>query len=529
MVIAKYGTVSCLWLPFVMVTLCCMFEKGEVFGQTTADKPNIVFILADDYGYNDIGYHAIKHNSSMKTPFLDSLALAGVKLENYYVQPICTPSRSQLMSGKYQIHTGLQHLVITPPQPNGLGLDNIILPQQLKHCGYSTYMVGKWHLGFYKTEYLPWNRGFDYYYGYLTGGEDYYTKYRCFGKLCGYDMTSLKGPTNETYGEYSAHLFARKTEEVIKAHDKTHPMFLYVALQSVHSPMEVPESYAKPFSWIKNKNRRIHGGMILAMDEAVKNITNSLKSAGMWDNTLLIFSTDNGGQVFAGGNNWPLRGNKVTLWEGGIRGVGFVHGSMLKVPNPNTKPNTALIHISDWLPTILSAAKCPLISGSQQLDGFDQWDTIQKYTPSKRSEILHNIDPLNRVPIPDPHSMFVRKGFNTLIKAAIRMGDWKLITGNPGFEKWVEPPELKNEISDEVLTTDYENDKNLPSKTVHLFNIAKDPYERNELSQQHPDIVDILLTRLAAYNQTAVPVRYPAEDPRCDPKLHGGFWQPWEN
>nr|CAB3223234.1 arylsulfatase B-like [Phallusia mammillata] len=471
----------------------------------------------------------------MKTPFLDSLAMSGIRLENYYIQPICSPSRSQLMSGRYQIHTGLQHSVITPTQANGLPLDNIILPEQLRQCGYDTHMVGKWHLGFYENSYLPWNRGFNSYFGYLTGGEDYYTKYRCWTKdCCGFDMDSNEGPTNETYGEYSAHLFARKAKEAIDKTDKSKPMFLYIALQSVHSPMEVPDSYLKPFEHIKDYKRRMYGGMVAAMDEAIKNITDHLKSANMWNDTILIFSADNGGQTLSGGNNWPLRGRKLTLWEGGVRGVGFVHSEALKLPNPNNKSNKEMIHISDWFPTIMSASNCPLVNNTQPLDGFDQWQTISKYAPSKRSEILHNIDPL--------YTKFytgtkfqgntVRMGFDTSVHAGIRSDNWKLLTGEQGDDRWIEPPEWNQT---ESWVSPLENPEHPgfptnsdPAKLVRLFDIANDPYERVEVSEKYPDIVDTLLVKLAAYNATAVPVRYPPQDPNANPKYHGDFWGPWE-
>ena len=484
-------------------------------------RPNIVLIVADDYGFNDIGYHGTNHGSAIKTPFLDSLAMSGVRLENYYVQPVCTPTRSQLMSGRYQIHTGLQHDVIRPSQPSGVPLDNILLPEQLKNCGYATHMLGKWHLGFFKDQYLPWKRGFDTYYGYLIGAEDYYTKYRCYANMCGYSMDSVNGPTNETYGEYSAHLYARKFEELVKNHNKSNPMFMYIALQSVHAPLQVPDQYIKSYLHIQDKNRRTYAGMVAALDEAIKNITEHLQSAGMWDNTLFIFSTDNGGQTMAGGNNWPLRGRKGTLWEGGVRGIGFVHGKMLNVSNPNSRTNNQLIHVSDWYPTLLHAINCPAKSGTQSLDGFDQWKTIATYAESPRTELLHNIDPLKST-----KASHIIKGFDTSVQAAIRVGDWKLLTGDPGFDEWVKPPELDN-----IMTTLKKNvirKSNSSSNMIQLFNIKHDPNERTEVSADHPDIVEQLLEKLAKYNSTAVPVYYPQSDPNANPKMHGGFWKPWE-
>lgn len=483
-------------------------------------KPNVVFILADDYGYNDVGYHARGHHSDMKTPFLDKLASEGIKLENYYVQPICTPTRSQLMSGRYQIHTGLQHSYLHPDQPSGLPLDNVILPQQLQSCGYDTHMIGKWHLGDYKTEYAPWKRGFNTYYGYLTGGEDYYTKAYCYGKDgCGVDFWTEKGPDNSTWGEYSAHVYAKRVKDVLNVRDKTKPMFLYLAFQSVHAPMQAPASYVEPFSYIKDHNRRIYGGMVAALDEAVMNVTKHLEEAGILNNTIIVFSTDNGGQTLGGGNNWPLRGRKRTLWEGGVKGVGFVYGKPIKKQGVT---HNGLLHVSDWLPTILSATECPVVAGTPPLDGFNQWKAITQEQPSPRTEILHNIDPLFFRGQQFNGQLNGASGFNTSVHAAFRSGPWKILTGDPGFDEWVKPPEYVQKLEETTATK-----RKVSPSSIQLYHIETDPYEEHELSEYFPSVVEEMLARLVAYNKTAVPVNFPKGDPRSNPSNLGGFWGPW--
>nr|XP_022327230.1 arylsulfatase B-like [Crassostrea virginica] len=479
------------------------------FTYCQTNKPHILLVIADDFGFNDIGYHG----SEIKTPNLDKLAGEGIKLANYYVQPICTPTRSQLMSGRYQIHTGLQHGVIRPPQPNGLPLDSAILPEKLKEVGYSTHAVGKWHLGFYKKEYLPTNRGFDSHFGYLTGAEDYFTHARCFEKMCGTDLRDNMGPANYT-GVYSAHLFARKASEVVKNHNTDKPLFLYLPFQSVHAPLQVPDKYIQPYMHIQDHQRRTYAGMVSAMDEAIGNLTDVLKEKGMWNNTLMIFSTDNGGQIHAGGNNFPLRGWKDSLWEGGVHGVGFVHGQMLKRKGVVSRD---LIHVSDWFPTLISMVGGNL-NGTKPLDGMDQWKTISEGTSlNPRKSILHNIDPM----YPPVGERVPSSPFDNRIRASVRMGDWKLITGNPGNGSWVSPPHMMKSAS-------LSKDSNSAEKNIWLFNITDDPNEHNDVSGTMQHVVMNMLALLAQYNQTAVPCRYPAMDPKADPKYHGGYWGPWE-
>ncbi|ELU01579.1 hypothetical protein CAPTEDRAFT_176799 [Capitella teleta] len=472
-----------------------------------AKPPNILFIMSDDYGWHDIGYHG----SKIRTPVLDDLAYNGIRLENYYVQPICSPTRSQFMSGVYQIHTGLQHNVIWPAQANGLPLEFPTIADKMREAGYATHMAGKWHLGYYKEEYLPHNRGFDTYYGYLNGCEDYYDKSYCH-PYCGYDFR-LNDDIQWNLTDYSTYLYVSRVNEILlnhKIYSPDKPLFLYLPLQSVHEPLEVPKEYSDKYSHIKDNNRRTYAGMVAAMDEAVGKIRDLFKKYEMWDETVLAFSTDNGGQIHRGGNNWPLRGWKISLWEGGMRGVGFVHSPLL--PNSGGK-SKGLMHVSDWLPTLVHVAGGN--TTGMKLDGYNVWDMLTKGTESPRKEILHNIDPLME---PKGHAR-PNSTFDTRVRAAIRYGDWKLITGDPGNGSWIPPPE---DSTQGIMDTSGKE------QNFWLFNVDADPNETNDLSAVYPQIVDQLLERLCQYNATSVPVRFPPLEPESNPAFHGGAFGPWK-
>uniref|UniRef100_A0AAY4CJS9 Sulfatase N-terminal domain-containing protein n=1 Tax=Denticeps clupeoides TaxID=299321 RepID=A0AAY4CJS9_9TELE len=476
--------------------------------------PHVVFIMTDDQGYNDIGYHS----GDIRTPTLDRLAAEGVKLENYYTQPICTPSRSQFITGRYQIHTGLQHSIIHPRQPNCLPLDVPTLPQRLQELGYSTHMVGKWHLGFYKRDCLPTRRGFHTYLGSLTGSVDYYTYHSCDGPgVCGYDLREGEKVAWSQAGKYSTHLYTQRVRKILASHDPAaQPLFIFLSFQAVHTPLQSPRSYVYPYRQMGNVERRKYAAMVAAVDEAVHNVTYALRKYGYYRNTVLIFSTDNGGQPLFGGSNWPLRGRKGTYWEGGIRGVGFVHSPLLR---RKRRVSRALLHVTDWYPTLVRLAGG---NASEGLDGHDAWAAISEGRESPRLEILHNIDPLQK----RVRHGSLRRGWgiwDTAVQAAVRVGDWKLLTGDPGYGDWTPPQTLPSFPGAWWDLERYTQTR----KSLWLFNVTADPYERNDLSAVRPDVAKQLLARLAYYNRTSVPVRYPTEDPRAEPRFNGGAWGPW--
>jgi len=259
--------------------------------------------------------------------------------------------------------------------------------------------------------------------------------------------------------------------------------------------LEADQVFLDKCASIKNVSRRNFCGMAQALDEMLLNVTQAFKDAGIWDNTLLIFSTDNGGQPYAGGNNWPLRGGKNTLWEGGVRGTSFVRGFGIPARMQNTT-NNSLMHATDWFPTIIRGVLGQNTNDSLPLDGFDQWPSITQNIPSPRIEILHNVDILANF-------------------SALRLGNWKI---------HVRP--------DDYLTGWYTLPPSLPiyptiNAPINLFDLSEDPREEINVYDSNPEIVSMLLARLEYYRSVALTPDFPPDDPLANPDLHNGTWTPW--
>ena len=428
-----------------------------------ADKPNIVFIMADDLGNADLGYRG----SDIKTPNIDKLATTGVRCESFYGMPLCTPSRAALMTGRYPMRYGLQTLVIFPSHAYGLPTDERTLPQALKAAGYQTYMVGKWHLGHADRKYWPQNRGFDHFYGNLVGEVDYFTKER--GGLIDWQRD---GEFLKEEGYFTT-LIGDEAVKVIDAQDPAKPFFLYFASLAPHAPYQVPKEYSERYASIKDEKRRAYAGMITALDDQVGRVVAELEKKGLRKNTIILFASDNGGAtsaLFATGarspedrkasggvgldekppaSNGHLRGGKGSLHEGGVRVPAFVNWPGKLKSGVVNQP----IQMTDIMPTLLALAG-GRGADDHPFDGKDVWSTLAEGKHSTHEEILINVE---------------------AFRGAIRKEDWKLVR----------------------LAT-------LPGKT-ELYNLADDPGEKTNLADQHPDIVRELDAKLVAYAREMKP------------------------
>lgn len=418
-------------------------------------KPDIIFILADDLGSFDVSWRG----SEIKTPNLDRLALAGARLDQFYAQPVCSPTRAALMTGRYPMRYGLQVGVIRPNAQYGLPLEERMLPQGLREAGYTTAMVGKWHLGSFDTNYWPNARGFDFWYGHLFGALDYFEHIRD-GKHDWY----RNGRANHDEG-YSTHLLAREAVRILRDQPKEKPLFLYVAFNAVHAPHQVPPEYKKPYEHLPEP-RRTYAGMLAAMDEAVGKIVAAVDETNRRKNTLFIFSSDNGGpRPGVVTTNGALRAGKATVYEGGVRVAAFAtwEGRI-----PARRIQTPL-HMVDWYPTLLKLCGA---SSKQKLpvDGRDIWPCLTRGKASPHKEIVLNLAPNN---------------------GAIRAGDWKLVV-NDGDNR--ERLSRNNSGTNDAVK-------------VELFNLAKDPAEKTNLAADEARRVKKLRARYDQLIAQAVPPR----------------------
>ena len=420
-----------------------------------APRPNIVFFLIDDLGYADCGFNGGK---DIKTPNIDKLAREGTILETHYVQPVCSPTRAALMTGRYATRTGV-YTIVRPHAKWGLPLAERTLANALHDAGYETAITGKWHLGEFEPAYLPTARGFDHQYGHYFGAIDYFTHIRDGTHDWYRDDKELKEEG------YSTHLVAREACKLIAGKNKSKPLFLYVPFNGVHSPLQVPDNYLKPYDALKRPRQKL-AGMLAAVDEAVGQIVTALEKADLRKNTLIIFSSDNGGP--RPGDNTPLRAFKGTIYEGGVRGCAFANwpgripaGVTLKEP----------MHVIDWFPTLVKLAGGSL-EQKLPIDGRDVWPMLTQGAKSPHEAILSVQSPT---------------------RAALRMGDWKLLMN------------ASESISEALPEAPAETKGGATTEGFQLYNLANDIGEKTNLAAREPERVAALRTKLAEFLKDAVP------------------------
>lgn len=409
-----------------------------------AEKPNILFIVGDDMGYADVGFHGCK---DIPTPHLDALAASGVRFTNGYVSgPYCSPTRAGLLTGRYQTRFGHE---FNPSGDGGLPLTETTVADRLKAGGYATGLVGKWHLGG-KPEQHPQKRGFDSFFGFLGGAHDYFNK-----------NGILRGTEQVAEFDHTTDAFGREAAAFIETH-KGKPWFLALTFNAVHTPMQATPERLKKLAAIPDKTRRTYAAMMLAMDDAVGVVRARLAATGQEQNTLVAFISDNGGPTMNGvtvngSNNQPLRGSKRTTLEGGIRVPFLLAWPGRLKPAVYEQPVIQL----DLTATALAAAG---VAAPTQADGVD----LMPYLEGQKTTAPHE-------------ALYWRFGEQN----AIRLGDYKLVTYDSNVESNA-------------------GQRGAPVTGPRLYNLREDIGETKDLAGAMPEKVKELQARWETWNKDNV-------------------------
>lgn len=436
-----------LILLFVTVLASCTGLKSQSVkaNDTKTSRPNIIIVMTDDMGYADVGFNGSK---DIVTPELDKLANTGTIFTSAYVaHPFCGPSRAGLLTGRYPHEFGAQfNLPANSEESVGIGipLSETFISQQLKAAGYYTGAIGKWHLGAVPG-YEPNDRGFDDFYGFLGGGHNYFpdeyrAKYEQQLKagnknIWEYLVPLLNNGVEVQETEYLTDALSHQAVRFVnEASKKEQPFFLYLAYNAPHTPLEAKKEDMLKFSAIKDKDRRTYAAMVYAVDRGVGELVKALKETNQYQNTLIVFLSDNGGRTDKGANNFPLKGVKGDTYEGGFRVPMFFHW-----PNhvPSGKHFEHPVSALDFYPTIASLANVT-IPKTKQLDGKNIWNNIVKGENARKGEMIF--------------AMRHRSGFSDV---GVRLDEWKATKAYNGPWK--------------------------------LYNINKDISETQDLSKQYPD------------------------------------------
>lgn len=424
-------------------------------------RPNIIVVMCDDLGYNDVGFNG---STDIITPEIDKLANNGTVLTSGYVaHPFCGPSRAGFITGRYP------HAIGTPynlhddgtPTEDGVPSNELFMSNALQQAGYYTGLVGKWHLGF-APQFHPNKRGFSDFYGFLGGGhkyfpEQYKVQYTNQVKEGRTVINEYLKPlehngkeVNET--EYMTDALSREAVRMINtASAKKQPLFLFVSYNAPHVPLEAKEEDLKKFSHIKDSDRRTYAAMVYAVDRGVGEMVKALKSTKEYDNTLIVFLSDNGGNLDHGANNNPLKGTKGDTWEGGYRVPMFFHWPGKVIAGQKYDyPVSAL----DLYPTFVNIAGAKL-PADKKLDGKNVLEDVIAGRNARPDDMIYSIR--------------YRTGHSDV---GARMGNWKIT--RVANEPW------------------------------QLFNIKNDIGERKDLGGQHPELLQKMVSNVEKWSRSHI-------------------------
>ncbi len=404
------------------------------FGRTDK-RPNVVWILADDLGYGDLGCYG---NEYIATPNLDKLAARGAMLTDFYMNaPVCTPSRAALLTGRCPQRNGLTNVIETTDRQTHLSFDEVLISDMMKEAGYRTGMVGKWHIGEVEGA-RPNDRGFDYFFGSRLGGIDFFDHVFLDGEPVLWENNDL---VEQYQGQYITDVLGQKAVDFL-GRQKSQPFFLYLSFFAVHTAMG-PESrnaeMQAPKHWLDYYLQRGYSekeakyfGCASAMDEAVGKVIDQLEKSGQMDNTLILFSSDNGPDPREPGTAKPFQGTKHQLWEGGIREA-MIAVWPGHIPSGNVYNDPAIA--TDWLPTTLAAAGLEPPAGVK-LDGINILPLLTKGKPLPKRKLYWS---------------YIRDTLRISREKAVRCGKWKWLNGE-------------------------------------LYDLENDPAEQQDIAKKYPDI-----------------------------------------
>jgi len=431
-------------------------------GAQPAGPPNVLLILVDDLGYGDLASYGA---GDMETPHIDSLVNGGVRLDQFYANsPVCSPTRAALLTGRYPDRAGVPGVIRTRARDNWGYLYEraVLLPRMVKQAGYHTGMVGKWHLGLEQPN-TPNGRGFDSFYGFLGDMMDDYYLHRRHG--INYMRENLD--TIDPEG-HATNLFSNAALRYFEERQKDGGnWFLYLAYNAPHAPIQPPQEWLDRVRARRpnlSEQRAALVALIEHLDDGIGRVIQGLRDSGFYDNTLVIFTSDNGGQSNVGANNGPLRGGKQNMYEGGIRVP--MAADWPGMIDAGTRSN-AVAMTMDLYPTICEAV------GSNVPAGIDGRSILPILTGQEES-------------LPERDLVWVRREGNMTYRArdyyALRRGDWKLVQNSP-FE-------------------DYE-----------LYNLREDPREQTNLADAEPEVYRSLVESLMQHIQGAGRIPWQAPEP----------------